>query len=134
MIITRQRITIIKNRLPKKTVNEELQWLGDSLGLFNLRDKDKSCFRIFLELIKAAKLGKPLTSDQIAEKLHLSRGTVIHHINKMIESGMIIHQDNIYMTRVDTLTQLVQELRKDLDRAINDMREIAEDIDRWLEL
>ena len=134
MLIRRQRIVIVRNRLPKKQVNEELQWLGDSLGLFNLRDKDKSCFRIFLELIKAAKQGNPLTSDQIAEKLHLSRGTVIHHINKMIESGIIIHQDNRYMMRVDTLTQLVHELRKDVERAIDDMREIAEDIDRWLEL
>jgi predicted transcriptional regulator len=134
MLIRRQRIIIVKNRLPKKQVNEELQWLGDSLGLFNLRDKDKSCFRIFLELIKAAKKGSPLTSDEIADRLNLSRGTVIHHINKMIESGIIIHMDNRYMLRVDNLTQLVQELRKDIDRTIEDMREIAEDIDRWLEL
>lgn len=134
MLIRRQRIVIIKNRLPKKQVNEELQWFGDSLGLFNIRDKDKSCFRVFLELIKAAKQGKPLTSDEVAEKLNLSRGTVIHHINKMIESGIIIHQNNRYMLRVDNLSQLVQEIRKDVDRTIDDMREIAEDIDRWLEL
>ena len=134
MIIARQRITIIRNRLPKKQVNEELQWLGDSLGLFNLRDKDKSCFRIFLEIIKAAKQGRPLTSVDISEKLHLSRGTVIHHINKMIEAGILIHQDNRYILRVDTLSQLVLELRKDVERTIEDMREIAEDIDRWLEL
>ena len=102
--------------------------------MFNLRDKDKSCFRIFLELIKAAKKGIPMTSDDIADKLGLSRGTVIHHINKMIESGIIIHMDNRYMLRVDNLTQLIQELRKDIDRTIEDMREIAEDIDRWLEL
>jgi predicted transcriptional regulator len=134
MFIQRQRIIIIKNRLPKKQVNEELQWLGDSLGLFNLRDKDKSCFRVFLELIKAAKQGRSLTSDDVAEKLGLSRGTVIHHINKMMESGIIIHTDNRYMLRVDNLTQLILEIRKDIDRTIDDMREIAGDIDRWLEL
>lgn len=134
MFIQRQRIIIIKNRLPKKQVNEELQWLGDSLGLFNLRDKDKSCFRVFLELIKAAKQSKSLTSDDVAEKLGLSRGTVIHHINKMMESGIIIHTDNRYMLRVDNLTQLILELRKDIDRTIDDMKEIAGDIDRWLEL
>jgi predicted transcriptional regulator len=134
MFIRRQRIIIIKNRLPKKQVNEELQWLGDSLGLFNLRDKDKSCFRVFLELIKAAKQGKSMTSDDVAEKLGLSRGTVIHHINKMMDSGIIIHMDNRYMLRVDNLTQLILELRKDIDRTIDDMKEIAGDIDRWLEL
>ena len=84
MFIRRQTITIIRNRLPKKQVNEELQWFGDSLGLFNLRDKDKSCFRIFLELVKAAKVNNPLTSDEIGEHLKLSRGTVIHHINKLM--------------------------------------------------
>ena len=134
MFIRSQRIIIVRNRPPKKQVNEELQWLGDSLGLFNLRDKDKSCFRIFLEIIKSAKQGKPLTSDELADKLNLSRGTVIHHINRMIESGIIIHQDNRYMLRVDNLTQLVQEIRKDIDRTIDDMSEIAEDIDRWLEM
>jgi len=134
MFIRSQRIIIVRNRPPKRQVNEELQWFGDSLGLFNLRDKDKSCFRIFLEIIKAAKHGKPLTSDELADKLDLSRGTVIHHINRMIESGIIIHQDNRYMLRVDNLTQLVQELRKDIDRTVDDMREIAEDIDRWLEM
>jgi len=134
MFISSQRIIIVRNRPPKKQVNEELQWLGDSLGLFNLRDKDKSCFRIFLEIIKSAKQGKPLTSDELADKLNLSRGTVIHHINRMIESGIIIHQDNGYMLRVDNLTQLVQEIRKDIDRTIDDMSEIAEDIDRWLEM
>ena len=134
MFIRRQRIVIIRNRPPKRQVNEELQWLGDSLGLFNLRDKDKSCFRIFLEIIKSAKQGKPLTSDELADKLGLSRGTVIHHINKMMESGIIIHQDNMYLLRVDNLTQLVQEIRKDIERTIDDMNDIAEDIDRWLEI
>ena len=53
MAIIRQRITIINVRKPAlRTINDELQWLGSSLGLFNLRDKDKSCFRIFIELLK----------------------------------------------------------------------------------
>ena len=134
MFIRSQRIIIVRNRPPKKQVNEELQWLGDSLGLFSLRDKDKSCFRIFLEIIKSAKHNSPLTSDELADKLDLSRGTVIHHINRMMESGIIIHQDGRYMLRVDNLSQLVQELRKDIDRTIDDMKEIAEDIDRWLEM
>lgn len=134
MFIRRQKIIIIRNRLPKKQVNEELQWFGDSLGLFNLRDKDKSCFRVFLELVKSAKHGTPITSDEIAEKLYLSRGTVIHHINKMIESGIIIHQANKYMLRVDNLSQLIEELKKDAERTLNDLKQVAEDIDKWLEM
>jgi predicted transcriptional regulator len=134
MFIRSQRIVIVRNRMPKKQVNEELQWFGDSLGLFNLRDKDKSCFRVFLELVKAAKHGTPTTSDEIAAKLSLSRGTVIHHINKLIENGIIIHEADKYMLRVDNLSQLVDELRKDTERAIDDLKQVAEDIDKWLEM
>ena len=35
------KITIIKIRKPARNeLNEELQWVGASLGLFNLRDKE----------------------------------------------------------------------------------------------
>ncbi len=55
-----QRITIINIRKPaERSINQELQWLGTSLGLFNLRDKNKSCFRIFIDLLKAAKNKSP---------------------------------------------------------------------------
>ena len=58
MVIRYQRITIIKSDKPKSHgLNQELQWFGASLGLFGLRDKDKSCFRIFIALIKGLKKG-----------------------------------------------------------------------------
>jgi predicted transcriptional regulator len=135
MIITSQRITIVRHRIPvRKNINEELQWFGNALGLFNLRDKDKSCFRIFIELIKSAKKNIPLTSDEIAEKLALSRGTVIHHMNKLMESGIVIHEQNKYMLRVDNLETLIEEIKKDLNRTMDDLKQVAENIDKWLEL
>ena len=128
-----QRITIIKTRRPQEPdINHELQWLGSSLGLFNLRDKDKSCFRIFLELVKASKLHIALSSDEIAYKLHLTRGTVIHHINRLLDSGIVVHEGNKYLLRVNNLRSLVEEVEKDLKRACDDLKEVAEDIDNRL--
>jgi len=135
MIIRHQRITIVNVRKPaQRNVNFELQWLGTSLGLFNLRDKDKSCFRIFLELLKAAKAKKPMTSDEIAANLHLSRGTVVHHITRLMEAGLVIHEKNQYMLRVDTLKMLISELEKDVQRTLGDLKEVASDIDDWMGL
>ena len=128
-----QRITIINIRKPaEKSINQELQWLGTSLGLFNLRDKNKSCFRIFIELIKSAKTKTPLTSDQIAENLILSRGTVIHHVNRLLEAGLIIHDGNKYLLRVDNLSELIEEVEKDIQRTLSDLREVAGNIDSRL--
>ena len=135
MIIRHQKITIVNVRKPaQRNVNYELQWLGTSLGLFNLRDKDKSCFRIFLELLKSAKTQKSLTSDEIASHLGLSRGTVIHHITKLMESGLVIHDKNKYMLRVDNLKLLISELEKDVQRTLGDLKEVAADIDEWMGL
>jgi len=130
-----QKITIVNLRKPpKENINQQLQWFGTSLGLFNLRDKDKSCFRIFIELLKAAKYNKPMTSDELAEKLDLSRGTIIHHIHKLMESGLVIFEDSKYLLRVDNLNELIKEIEKDVKRSLEDLREIGEEIDKRLGL
>jgi len=135
MITSYQRITIIKSRKPaRRNINEELQWFGSSLGLFNLRDKDKSCFRIFIELLKSAKMNRSMSSDELAKKLNLSRGTVVHHLNKLMESGIVVHEKNRYMLRVSNLQALIDEIKKDMARMLGDLNEAAKDIDRWLEL
>jgi len=130
-----RRITIVNIRKPvTRNVNQELQWLGTSLGLFNLRDKDKSCFRIFIELLKAAKVKQPLRSDEIASRANLSRGTVIHHINKLMESGIVVNEGNRYMLRVDNLKSLIDEVEKDIERACDGLKDIASEIDERLGL
>ncbi len=130
-----QRITIINIRKPPhKNINQELQWLGSSLGLFNLRDKDKSCFRIFIELVKTAKQNIPLTSDELAYRLSLSRGTVVHHLHKLLDSGIVIPAKNGYILRVDNLQELIDEVEKDMKRTVQDLKKMAQEIDEGLGL
>jgi predicted transcriptional regulator len=129
-----RRITIVNVRRPRQvSVNEELQWFGTSLGLFGERDRDKSCFRIFIELIKAIKATGGLTSDQLADRLALTRATVVHHLNTLMERGIIRHEGNKYVMR-DRLTLLVDDLQRDTDRAIQEMKRAAEELDRMLQL
>ena len=134
-MISSRRITIIHVRRPaRKDVNEGLRWLCGSLGLFNLRDKDSSCYRIFIELVKASKRQKPMTSDELGYKLRLSRGTVVHHLNKLMESGLIVAEQNRYMLRMNNLAILIDEIEKDIKRVCDDLKEVAKDIDRDLGL
>lgn len=128
-----QRISIIKLRRPlKQNLNQELQWLGTSLGLFNIRDKDRSCFRIFIELLKATKRNKSITSDELAQTLDLARGTVMHHIHKLMETGLVIYENKGYMLRVNNLSALIDELEQDMARTCRALRQVAEDIDERL--
>ena len=128
-----KRVTIVRIAKPSdKDLNESLQWFGNSLGLFGLRDKDKSCFRVFIELLKASKAREPLSSDEVASRLELTRGTVVHHVNKLMGSGLVIKHGNRYMLRVEKLTELVEELHRDMSDACRNLREVAEEIDRCL--
>ncbi len=130
-MITFERVTVIKVRKPiNNSLNDELQWLGTSLGLFNLRDKDKSCFRVFLELLKSGKQNKGMTSDELAKKLALSRGTVVHHLSKLMEQGIVIHEGNLYYLRGNSLSDLIEEIEGDFKRISEDLKTVAKRIDR----
>lgn len=133
MIVRIQRITITRTEKPVlKDVNQQLQWVGSSLGLFSLRDRNSSCFRIFIELIKSTKANSPISSDELAFKLQLSRGTVIHHMNRLAEAGIVVSQNNKYMLRVSSLEILIDEIERDLKRACEDLKQIAKKIDKEL--
>ena len=135
MIFKAQRITIIKLNRPKDSgINLNLQWFGNSLGLFNLRDKNKSCFRIFIELLKNARHSMGMTSDELALKLDLTRGTVVHHINKLSETGIIVHEGNKYYLRVNNLKFLIEELEKDVTQTLSDLKSVASELDDSLGL
>jgi predicted transcriptional regulator len=129
------RITIIRIKKPdQENINEELQYLGESLGLFSERDKDKSCFRVFIILLNSLRKGQKVTSDEIADKASLTRGTVIHHLNRLMESGIVISQKNYYMLAVDNMEELVDLVKKNLVKTFDNLKPIARSIDRRLEL
>ena len=135
MILRRHKITIYKSKKPgHENVNEELQWFCDSLGLFGERDRDKSCFRMFVVLLKALNANDGMTSDEISEQVSLSRGTVVHHLHKLMGSGLVIYDGKRYMLKVDNLSSLIEEVEKDLLKTMIELRKAAEDIDKRLEL
>jgi len=130
-----KKVTVIRiNRPQKKDVNRDLQWFSESLGLFSERDKERSCFRIFIELVKAARRGQIYTSDEIAYRTNLSRGTVVFHLNKLIEAGLISYENGRYILRVSNLEELVKEIQKDLNRVFDELKVMAQELDDELGL
>ncbi len=129
-----RRITLIQATHPGPGMNEQLQWLGGSLGLFNPRDKDKSCFRVFITLLKSAKRKEELSSDELADLTGLSRGTVIHHLNTLMQAGLVESYRNKYVLRVDTLEHLVEKLEEDLGKTVASLKKVAAELDKKLGL
>ncbi len=130
------RITIIRTNEPaNQNVNELLQWFGGTLGLFNIRDKDRSCFRIFITLLRAIK-NKPqgLSSDEIAERTTLSRGTVVYHLNKLMEVGIVLEANNKYYLKHETLEEISESIRDEVNDAFDSLSHISRNLDKKLGL
>ncbi|MBN2142227.1 winged helix-turn-helix transcriptional regulator [Candidatus Woesearchaeota archaeon] len=129
------KITVILGSKPERSdINQELQWFAGSLGLFGLRDKDKSCFRIFITLLKSLKAGERLSSDEIAARTGLTRGTIVHHLNNLMDSGIVRMDRNKYFLRMDSLEEMVDYLKRDADEAWDRIRGVAKNIDEKLGL
>lgn len=129
------RITIVKEA-PKTSsnINELLLLLGSNLGLFSMRDKDKSCYRIFIILVKALKVKVELTSDELAAQTGLSRGTVIHHLNHLMDAGIVTNYKNKYFINYDSLEDMVEDMRKGVSNMFDNIGKVARKIDSTLEL
>ena len=115
-------------------MNKELQFLSESLGLFSERDREKSCFRIFIELLKAAKKRESLSSDELAYRLNLSRGTVVYHLTRLIGAGLVVVQDNKYSLRGKNLEQTLKKVKQDVVSAYEEVENVASEIDKKLGL
>jgi len=128
------RITITTIRYPSDeelNLNRELQYLCGTLGLFNPRDKDRSKFRLFIELLKAR---GELSADELALKLSLTRATVIHHLHNLQQAGIVDYGDGRYWMRVSSLEELVEKIRQDVAKTLNSLKDVAQRCDEGLGL
>jgi predicted transcriptional regulator len=122
------KITITHVKKPKqKDLNQDLQWFSKSIGLIGIRDKEKSCFRIFVELLKSE---KGLTSDEIADFSNLARATAVHHIKNLIESGIVEKRNNRYYLVDKNLEGIVKRIERDIECTLIELKEVAKYLDK----
>lgn len=129
-----QQIIIKKIRSPAPgSLDEDIDYLCKSLGYFSQRDKQDTAGKIFRLLVReTCSPDCCLTSDEIAEKLNLTRGAIIHHLNSFIAAGIVIKEHNKYRLRSGSLQKSIEEIREDIDRIIEQMIKIAMEIDEKL--
>lgn len=134
LIMRITKITIVNKQSIPENVNDLLLTFGHSLGLFSLRDKDKSCYRIFIVLVKALKMNVELTSDELALQTGLSRGTIIHHLNHLMSTGIVTNYKNRYFIPVNSLSELVDEMRSTVNELFDNIAVLAKRIDGDLDI
>jgi len=122
-------ITIKKIKRPNNSdLNQDIQIISQSLGLFTKRDREKSCFRVFIEILK----NKGLTAEEVTVNTNLTRATVIHHLNSLIKNGLVVKKGHKYYLRGDSLENLIKEVSRDMNKNFGELNKIAKSIDKNL--
>ncbi|MBD3262235.1 MAG: ArsR family transcriptional regulator [Candidatus Altiarchaeales archaeon] len=123
------RITIQSIRKPiNKNLDEDLRWLCSSLGFCNQKQKHTGN-KVFTTLLKKNKKGVNPTSTELAEEIGMSRGAVIHQLNRLKETGLISKDGRSYRLRETNLTNTLKEMERDMKRLFEDLEDIAAELD-----
>lgn len=125
-----RQFTVKKLREPvEKKLDEDIEWVCNSLGFLTSRDQDKTASRILKALIKSAKKGKGLTSEELTAFVEPTVGSVIYHLKKLMKAGLVVKLDTAYELRMNSFLKTIDEIEKEIINTLGDIKKIAKDID-----
>ena len=130
--VRRESFKIVVRRVEKPFSNDlekELDWICRSFGFFEPIDRGKTASNVFREIVFAAEHKKPVSSTQLAERVKMSRGSVINHLNNLMRSGLIVKHGRTYEPRSRSMFRTIQEIEEDIDRIFAKMKRAAKEID-----
>jgi predicted transcriptional regulator len=124
------KLTVRKVALPQnESFDEQIAWVCSSLGFFENIDKSKNAAQIFKEIFLAGSLGQVLTSTTISERVGMSRGSTINHLNNLLNAGLIEKGGKYYFARHKTMKGTIDEIEDDITHIFSRMKRIAKEID-----
>jgi DNA-binding MarR family transcriptional regulator len=124
----RQQIVIRRLERPlEENFEKEVEWLCQCLGLSS--EEEKLPVDIFKTLLTHSQKGRPVSSTMLTKGKNVTRGAIVYHLNRFIQSGLVVRRGREYTLRDRTLTRTLDEVEEDVLRFLRRMKEIAEKID-----
>jgi len=125
-----KQFTIRKLREPtEKDISKDIEWVCNSLGFITPRDYDKTAFRILKALIAASKEGSGMTSEELTQVVKPTIGSVIYHLKKLMRAGLVVKLGPKYELKMRSLQKTVDELNREVNAILSDIKNVAKDID-----
>ena len=108
---------------------EDLHWFFNSLGIGGGRDVDQIAKKVLVVLLEHHPSEEGLSVERIARTLGISTARVNHHIRKLIDAGVVYRHKRLIYIRGNSLLSMVQEIRKDALRVLDDLEVAAAELD-----
>ncbi len=113
----------------EKQLDKDIEWVCNSFGFMSPRDQDKTAFKILKSLIKATKQDKGMTSEELTKVVEPTIGSVIYHLKKLMNAGIVVKPNSTYELRMNSLLTTIEEIGKDINLTLDNIKNIAKDID-----
>ncbi len=110
-----------------------LKWFCTVFGLSSSEDAFDSIEEQILEnFTKAAYENRGLSSSELKLNTDLARSTVIYHLNRFIDAGLLIKRGRKYYLRASEMYKAIEEIEYDINREMQRMLDTAKEFDRLM--
>ncbi len=128
-----ERIVIKSISKPQKEDIDHLSmWFCEVFDLGNREDEIEP--GILKVMIIRSNSGKGVTSKELNKELDIPRSTVIYHLNRFIDVGLIIRKGRQYYLRSDDLASTIEDIQAEMFREFNRVIDFAQRMDNILEV
>ena len=106
----------------------ELVSLCRKMRLMSERDTDATLPQV-LKVMMLHSRGQPVGGSELSELSGINRITIIHHLKRLENAGLVQRQESKYVLRVRSAEDMILEFRKDMERSFAEMDELAREFD-----
>ncbi len=107
-----------------------ISWFCEALGLSNQNDPESIESEILKRFLLAASKNAGISSSGIKLGKGIPRSTIIYHLNRLVESGLVVKRGRKYYMRSQALATSIEEIEYDIDREFQRMIDVAREFDR----
>ncbi len=120
-----ERIVIRQvNRPSSENAKEVIEWFCEVFDLSDGGDDIEPT--IFQEIVSNSMSGDGVTSKELTEELDMPRSTVIYHLNRFIDTGLVIRRGRKYYLRSEDLASTIEDIQADMFREFGRMIDVAQ--------
>jgi len=111
-----------------------LKWFCEVFGLSSGDSGDDIEEQILRNFVYAAHGNNGLASSELKLKTDLARSTVIYHLNRFIDSGLLVKRGRKYYLRASEMHKAIEEIEYDINREMQRMLDTAKEFDRLMDV
>lgn len=105
-----------------------IRWFCEALGL-SAESGDDLEEKILKDFIYAAFRDRGLSSSEIKLDRPTPRSTVVYHLNRFVDLGLVVKRGRRYYLRATDMSKVVEELEYDMNREMMKMLDMARELD-----